>query len=119
EMISEDHEFARRFQILFVLGCLMAVAGGVAYLIYKTSELATLQETTFASAWSPFIATTSAFYTIYRMLGLGFLLIAFLAMRKQIFSAERISKIEFAFFAVFLMIDLARARVSHAAASNF
>jgi copper transport protein len=119
EMISEDHEFARRFRILFVLGCFMALAGGVAYLIYKTSELATLQETTFTASWSPFIATTSALYTICRMLGVSFLLIAFLAMRKQILSAERISKIEFAFFAVFLMIDFARARVSHAAASNF
>ena len=119
ELHSEDHEFARRFQFLLVLGCAMALTGGVAYLIYKTNELATLQETTFIAAWSPFIATTSALYTMYRMLGVGFLLVAFLAMRKQIFSAERISKIEYAFFAVFLTIDFARARVSHAAASNF
>ena len=70
-------------------------------------------------AWGPFIATTSALYTVYRMLGVGFLLIAFQVMRKQLFSAERFSKIEYAFFAVLALIDFARARVSHAAASTF
>ena len=70
----------------------MALAGGIAYLIYKTNELATLQETTFGAAWGPFIHTTSALYTLYRMLGVGFLLIVSLVTGKQILSAERITK---------------------------
>ncbi|MFI5202021.1 MAG: copper resistance CopC/CopD family protein, partial [Candidatus Kapaibacterium sp.] len=119
EMNSDEHAFARRFQILLILGCILALAGGMTYLIYKTNELATLQETTFAAAWSPFLSTTSALYTIYRMIGVGFLLIASQVMRKQLFSAERITKIEYACFAVLALIDFARARVSHAAASTF
>ena len=99
EVNSDEHEFVRRFQFLLILGCVLALAGGIAYLIYKTNELASLQETTFAKAWGPFITTTSALSTIYRMLGVGFLLIAFQVMRKRIFSAERISTIEYALFA--------------------
>ena len=43
-------------RFLIALGCVLALAGGIAYLIYKTNELATLQETTFAKAWGPFIS---------------------------------------------------------------
>jgi copper transport protein len=119
EVISLEREFARRFQVLLILGCVLALAGGFAYLIYKTNDLAALQETTFAAAWGSFITTTSALYTVYRMLGAGFLLIAFQAVQKRLFSAERISIIEYALFSVLALIDLSRARVSHAAASTF
>ncbi len=119
EALSEEHEFVRRFQTLTLLGCVLALAGGLAYLIYKASELATLQESTFAKAWGPFISTTSALSTIYRMLGVAFLLIALQIVRKRMFQSERILKIEYAFFAVLALIDFARARISHAAASSF
>jgi copper transport protein len=119
ELKSEEHEFVRPFQFLLILGCIMALAGGVAYLIYKTNELASLQETTFTAAWGSFITTTSALYTIYRMLGAGFLLIASQVVQKRLFSAERVSGIECALFSVLALIDLSRARVSHAAASTF
>ena len=105
EVKSAEPEFVRRFQFLFLSGCVLALAGGVAYLIYKTNELASLQETTFAAAWGSFITTTSALYTIYRMIGAACLLIAFLGMRKRLFSAERISNIEYALFVVLALID--------------
>jgi methionine-rich copper-binding protein CopC/putative copper export protein len=119
EVNSEEHAFDRRFQILILLGCSLALAGGLAYLLYKTSELASLQEISFTKAWGPFVSTTSALSTIYRMLGVGFLLIAFQAMRKRIFSAVRITTVEYVFFADLALIDFARARISHAAASSF
>lgn len=119
EANSFEQEFIRRFQSLLVAGCILALAGGLAYLIYKTNELASLQETSFARAWGPFLATSSALSTIYRMLGVGFLLVAFETMRKRIFSAERITAIEYALFADLALIDFARARISHAAASSF
>ena len=84
EVRSDESQFIRRFQSLFILGCILALAGGVAYLIYKADDLASLQETTFQAAWSSFIPTTSALYTIYRMLGAAFLLIGFLVMRKRL-----------------------------------
>ena len=119
EVKSLEHEFASRFQVLLILGCILALAGGFAYLIYKTNELAALQETTFTAAWGSFITTTSALYTVYRMIGAGFLLIASQVVQKRLFSAERVSGIEYALFSVLALIDLSRARVSHAAASTF
>ncbi len=119
EVKSDEPEFVRRFQFLFLSGCFLALAGGVAYLLFKTNDLASLQETTFAAAWSSFITTTSALNTVYRMIGAACLLIAFLGMRKRLFSAERISNLEYALFVVLALIDFSRARVSHAAASTF
>jgi copper transport protein len=114
-----ERDFARRFQFLLILGCILAWAGGAAYLIYKTNELASLLETTFSHAWGLFIPTTSALSTIFRMLAVGFLLIASQVMQKELFSAERISKLDCGLFGVLALIDFARARVSHAAASTF
>src|SRR5436853_176058 len=76
DITSDERAFAGRFQIVVILGCSLALAGGSAYLIYKTNELATLLETSFVAAWGPFLSTTSARYTIYRMLGVAFILIA-------------------------------------------
>ncbi len=114
-----ETDFARRFQFLLTLGCILAFAGGAGYLIYKTNELTSLLETTFSQAWGLFITTTSALSTIFRMLAVGLLLIASRVMRKQLFSAERISTIDCALFGTLALIDFARARVSHAAASTF
>ena len=119
EVKSEEHEFVRRFRFLLILGCILALAGGVAYLIYKTNDLASLQETTFTAAWGSFLTTTSALYTVCRMLGAGFLLIVAQVMQKRLFLAEQVSNIEYALFSVLALIDLSRARVSHAAASTF
>ena len=115
----DEVEFVRRFQFLLIFGCILALAGGVAYLVYKTDDLASLQQVTFAQAWPSFIRTTSALYTVYRMLGVAFVLIVFQVIRKRLFSAERTSKVEYLLFAVMALIDLSRARVSHAAASTF
>ena len=119
EAKSAEMEFAGRLQFLLITGCVLGLAGGLAYLIYKTNELALLQETAFFSAWNSFLSTNSALFTIYRMIGAAFILIAFLAMRNRIFSAQRITSFEYTFFAVLALIDLARARISHAAASTF
>ena len=119
EVQTNEIEFDRRFQYLFIFGCAAALAGGLAYLLYKTDELASLQQTAFANAWRPFVSTASALSTIYRMLGVGFLLAAFLARKKKLFLSENISTAEYASFTVLALIDLARARISHAAASSF
>jgi methionine-rich copper-binding protein CopC/putative copper export protein len=119
QFTSEERAFARRFQFLIVLGGASSLAGGIAYLIYKTNELASLQGTAFAEAWIHLIGTRSALFTMYRMLAMIFVIIAVLAMRDRIFSSLRTTGIEYALFAVLALIDLARARVSHAAASAF
>ena len=119
EANSGQQEFMRRFGFLFTFGCILALAGGLAYLIYKTNELASLQQTTFMNAGGLFLRTASALSTIYRMLGAAFLLAAFQVTRKRLLMAERISAIVYISFIVLGLIDFARARISHAAASSF
>ena len=119
EVTAAEDPFARRFQIMISIGGGMALTGGIAYLIFKTNELATLQEMSFATAWGAFLTTTAARYTIYRLLGAALVIAASKATREQILSSGRITKPECAIFAVLALIDLARARVSHAAASTF
>jgi copper transport protein len=119
EVGSHQQEFARRFNLLLVIGCILALAGGISYLIYKTNELASLQETSFTEAWSAFFTTTSALYTTYRLLGVAFILIVSQARCKQALSTQRTSQMEYALFTVLALINFARARVSHAAASTF
>ena len=112
-------QFVRRFQSLFILGCILALAGGVAYLIYKADDLASLQETTFQAAWSSFHPHhLGALYDISH--AWRRLLVDWLPGHAETFlSAERTAKIEYALFTVLALIDLSRARVSHAAAATF
>ena len=119
QFTSGEHTFTKRFQVLIILGGSSSLAGGIAYLIYKTNELASLQGTAFAEAFTHFIGTTSAIFTIYRLLAIIFVIVAVRVMRVRIFSSRRITGIEYALFAVLALTDFARARVSHAAASTF
>jgi len=118
-LISEESRFAARFKILFLSGCTLALAGGLAYLTYKTNELATLQGTNFARAWVPFLLTASAVSTILRMVGALALLLGLAIWGRKIVHLERISAAEYGGFVILALIDLARARISHAAASTF
>ena len=119
QFASDEHAFARRFQFLVILGGASSLAGGIAFLIYKTNELASLQQTAFAEAFTHFLGTTSALYTIYRLLAIIFVMVAVRIMRVRISSSPRITGIEYALFTALALIDFARARVSHAAASTF
>ncbi len=119
QIASDEHIFVKRFQSLVVLGGSSSLAGGIAYLVYKTNELASLQGTSFAEAFTRFIGTTSALFTIYRLLAIIFVTVAVRAMRGRIFPSARITGTEYALFAALALIDFARARVSHAAASTF
>ena len=116
---SEEPTFIARFRILFFSGCTLALAGGLVYLIFKTSELATLQETNFARTWVPFLSTASAISTVLRMAGAVALLAIFAISGKKIIHLERASTAEYCAFAILALIDFARARISHAAASTF
>ncbi|MFI5202111.1 MAG: copper resistance protein CopC, partial [Candidatus Kapaibacterium sp.] len=100
ELNSDEPQFVRRFQFLFILGCILALAGGFAYLIYKTNELSSLQETTFTAAWGYYITTPWGLYRVFGLLGAQFFLFDFNLINTRLFSAERTSKIEYAFFVV-------------------
>lgn len=119
QFTSHDQAFSERFQFLVIAGGVSSLAGSVAYLIYKTNELASLQGATFAEACIQFIGATSALATLYRMIAILFIVSAVVAMRRRIFSSPRTTGIEYALFAFLALIDFERARVSHAAASTF
>ncbi len=118
-LFSEESRFAARFRTLYLSGCALAVAGGLAYLIYKTNELATLQGTNFARAWIPFLFTASAVSTVLRMVGTLALLVGLAMWGRKAIALDRITTAEYGAFAILALIDLARARISHAAASTF
>jgi methionine-rich copper-binding protein CopC/putative copper export protein len=119
ELSANEGRAARRFRVLVVAGCTLALIGGAAYLLYKSDELAGLQGTSFGAAWTSFLATTSARFTLYRMIGTGLVLLGWLARQRALLAAQRITATDGALFVVLALIDFDRARISHAAASSF
>ncbi len=116
---AEDAIFSRRFNLAVIGGFVLVLLGGISYLIYKANDLSYLQETSFQEAFSSFLSTTAALYTIYRMVGAALVVGIFEFRKKSIFASHKIIETEWVIFIVLALIDLARAKVSHAAASNF
>ncbi len=103
---------------LVTVAVLAVIAGGLAYLILQARSLASLQATHFASAFEIFALTLAGRYTIYRML----LVIAFAFGFYRWYRVEadkHLYKEELVLWSILLINDLARTRVSHAAASDF
>ncbi len=109
----------RRLLLLIGIGGLLTVAGGILYLWLESANLAFDQSIAFHRAFHLFLFTVAGRYTIYRLV-LGIVLSCLLAFSlSTILRADRITKREIFFFMLIGLIDLLRARVSHAAASSF
>jgi methionine-rich copper-binding protein CopC/putative copper export protein len=119
ELSADETRAAHSLRALVVAGCCLALTGGVAYLLYKANELAGLEGTSFGASWTSFLATTSARFTVYRMIGMGLVLLGWFARERALLAAQRITTTDGALFLLLALIDLDRARISHAAASNF
>lgn len=119
ELAADEARAGRRLRVLVMAGCALALVGGAAYLLYKSNELAGLEATSFGAAWSSFLATTSARFTVYRMVAVGMVLLGWLARERSLLAAQRITATDGALFLVLALIDFDRARISHAAASSF
>ncbi len=116
---SADTIILKRLNLSLIFAVLLIFAGGISYFIFKTNELAKLQESAFGATFWVFFSTVSARYTFYRLLSIAFFFAVFWASRKRILSSEKFTKTEIALFLLLAFTAFARARVSHAAASNF
>ncbi len=119
ELSADEGRAARRLRVLVVAGSALALIGGATYLLYKSNELAGLQGTSFGAAWTSFLGTTSARFTLYRMIGTGLVLLGWLARERALLAAQRITATDGGLFFLLALIDFDRARISHAAASSF
>ncbi len=119
ELSGHEEAVWKRARLIAVIGLILALAGGVSYLIYKTSELATLQESSFSAVFIPFVNTVSGLFTVYRMIGAIVFLCIFLMFGKTIAAGETVGAAERTLWIILALTALARARVSHAAASTF
>jgi methionine-rich copper-binding protein CopC/putative copper export protein len=119
EISASDQSTAARFRALMVVGCGLSLIGGAAYLLYKADELAGLQGTSFGVSWGSFLSTTSARFTVYRMVGVALILTGWLAKERALLAAKRFTAPVGVLLALAALIDFARARISHAAASSF
>jgi copper transport protein len=119
EVSADEGRVAGRLRALVVAGCSLALAGGAAYLLYKANELAGLEGTSFGAAWTSFLTTTSARFTVYRMIGAGMILVGWFLRERALLAAQRITATDNALFLLLALVDFDRARISHAAASSF
>jgi copper transport protein len=119
ELSADEVRAARRLRTIVVAGGSLALIGGAAYLLYKANELAGLQGTPFGAAFTSFLATTSARFTVYRMIAVGLVLLGWFTRERDLIAAERASITDGALFLLLVLIDFDRARISHAAASSF
>ncbi len=111
--------FEKKFALFLTIGCVLIFIGVASFLIIKTFDLQQLRVADFWSTFKTFIGTVDGKYTLFRgILGVAFLTL-FWFRRRTILNSERVTKSEYALLAMILLMMLARARVSHAAASHF
>jgi len=111
--------FERNCSLMIIAGTLFIVAGVVAFLVLKTVDLQQNRSTGFLETLVTFVTTVDGRFALYRA-GLGIVFAAiFFAVRKNIFKCGRLTGSEIVLFVVTALMLLARARVSHAAASHF
>jgi putative copper export protein len=109
----------RRLSLAILAGAALVIAGTAAYVLLKGHELALAQQVGLAVGLGLFEGTVAGSFALYRA-GLALALgLAFLLLRGRFFSASRASAPDILLFALAALILLARARVSHAAASDF
>ncbi len=119
ELSVHEKAYRKRFMLLFYAGVFLIVAGTLSYIAVKSLDLQLLQEIGFAQALASFIPTVAGTFVLYRA-GLAILLlIVVIFARERILEGEKAKKALAVVFTLLILIVLARARVSHAAASHF
>lgn len=105
----------RRMTFIGLAGAGLIVAGVFLYLLQKAGDLSAVQATPFSTAFMQFLSTVAGSMAAYRG-GLAVLfLLLFLPMRRMLRRPLAMTLL----FAVVLAMMFLRARVSHAAASDF
>ena len=109
-----EHAFSR----MAIVGAAFAIAGIGFFLILKTRDLQQDRATSFSDTLGTFAGTVDGRFALYRAaLALAFLVMLLIA-KKTIVRSKRFVTAELILWALMALIMLARARVSHAAASH-
>lgn len=116
--IAFDKELQKRFSMVTIVGVILVLTGTISYLVLKSAELQQLQQISLLQAFSTFATTVAGQFTVYRLVLAVIFFLVFLQMKKNINQNQRITKAELLLFGLVLAMALARARVSHAAASH-
>lgn len=112
-------DIKNKFTKLILIASFLVIIGTVSYLVLKTLELQQLQNLTPLLSLQTFITTTAGKFALYRTILAIVFLAVFLGTRQKFSTEKRVSKTEVFLWVIILLIALARARVSHAAASHF
>lgn len=106
-------------QWLIVSSLFLILSGILYYLFLRTSELAGLQNVSFADAFDRFETTVSGSFAIFRGLGATVIAGILFFSWKRIRESDSRRTSEMVVFLLILVMLFLRARVSHAAASSF
>ena len=107
------------FSVITITGVIFILLGIISFVILKTFDLQQLRPGSFDATLKLFLSTVDGSYSIVRAILGVVLLVSFLILRKTMWKKESITKGEWWLFAIVFAMILIRARVSHAAASNF
>ncbi len=116
---SEARIIRRGYALFLSLGVLLAFFGGVAQIMIKAAQLASLRSIEFAPALSIYLSTDAGLATAVRIGAVVVILAAFVIGRRWIFGARKISIPEIAMFGSLLCFAFFRAKISHATSNPF
>jgi len=113
-------EFIRRWCTrLMYTAVSLVVFGGISQLIIKSSQLASLQDSTFWHAFGIYLVTTAGSATCYRMMAAFAAFLAYVTGKKKIFGSQRFTFVEGSMILFMCIFAFFRAIVSHATANPF
>jgi methionine-rich copper-binding protein CopC/putative copper export protein len=119
ELSNYDGIFEQRFHLLLTTGLCLILAGTVSYLVLKSIDLQQFQTVSFLNAFQTFIFTLTGKFTLYRALLAILFWVIFSGTQKITLKNEKSFQREIFLIILVILMTLARARVSHAAASPF
>jgi copper transport protein len=111
--------FMKRLSTLIFGAGIIIVIGAIGYLLLKSSQLSADQGVRFFSAVIAFMKTVAGRYTVYRLVISLIVCGLFLHSLSSLLASKKIVPKEILLVLLILVVDLFRAQVSHAAASEF
>ncbi len=109
----------KKLKIYAVFGALFVFFGSASYILLKSLDLASARGETFSETLSVFTQTNDGSFAVARIIIALLIISIFLFKQKLIIQTEKITKVEYVLFFLIAASILARAKISHAAASSF
>ncbi len=117
--LPDDKRLQKKFSFLIFFGSGLTIAGAIAYLALKSFDLEQAKNIPITQAFKIFAGTLAGSYTLYRTILAALFAGLFWLRRKKIFSSSHVCYEEVVLMVLALLMEYARARVSHSAAQPF